>query len=127
MPIPFIEAGINYYRLALRGNLGYFIAYGEARPEIAYLCNIRNYPFSVFTNFGPFVNIAGAGYSWGIGVDMDSKKHKRRYYRIQVDIVGTCLGSTSASGYNGSMDLRDGTKIFMHVSALPRIGIGWRF
>jgi len=107
LPVPFIEGGIRIGSVDIRSNIGYNLAYLDARIELAFLKLINQKNVDLFFNGGINVVIqVGVGYCYGFGVDINSS-NKSKFYRIELGFFKPLKNN--------------------HVQLLPRIGIGWRF
>ena len=100
-PIPFVECGLRIGAISLRGNIGFNLAYAEARVELALFDR-----FYIYDGASVMIQVDDPGDIFGIGMDIDSRDN-RKYFRFE-------LGFLEYDGGRESFEA-------------PRVGIGWRF
>ena len=109
LPVPFAEGGLQINSFNIRTNIGYDIAYLEARAEISYIAKFTDYTWDVFVNYG-IANVIEAGFGkvYNLGINIIPEKENRRlYYKFEFGF------------YQPGND--------PHSVFFPRVGIGWRF
>jgi len=105
LPSPFIEGGVRFGAVELRGNFSYILAYLDARAEFA-VCGLNKAKtLDIFVNYGRIGVIqTGYGYCYGAGIDI--KPQGRAWF------FRTELGAFEPDNED--------------IQILPRIGLGWR-